>query len=379
MQENREEEEEEETPIRGDLLELVLSFVPLIHLLSVCRVSKSWRRAVFSSLTNSNSNAALKPWLFVHTQSTYSLESRSSHAFDPRSNLWIEIHKPPIRHVKALKSSGSNFLYVLSSSRLLLSKDRFNLKWTQFQGPNVCRDNPIVALCGDRIVVAGSCWEIEENEQLAVEVYDPDLSTWRACQPMPDTLKNADGATWLSVAADQSQMFVTEKATGITYSFDPCAGKWWGPYDLRPDPRAFFTTVGFAGEDLIVASLIGEAGHVESVRLSKLDRGTMTCDPICDAPDLILEKLKGNKAVLHQIGISPEKEFVYLYNPWEQEEMAFCDFSGSGEECVCVWGSTRNVAWNVDVKIGEKMVFTCGRVEIEDIDVAMRSGDLKFR
>lgn len=365
-----EEEEEETTPIYGDVLEAVLSFVPLTDLVPVCRVSKNWRRSVFTSLHNFNKP---KPWLIVQTQSTRSYEAKTMHAYDPRSDVWIEIDKPETKYVSTLRSFGSNFVYVLSSSTLLFSDDPFNLNWRQIKGPTVCRSDPIVALCGGRVVVAGSCWQFED-ELLAVEVYDPHSATWRTCQSIPEILKDADAAAWLSVAADDAEMIVTEKASGITYSFDPCAGEWRGPYDLRPDPQAYFSTIGFAGEDLIVAGLIGSAGKPERLRICKVNRETMACEPICDAPAAILKKLRGSKEILRQIEVSPAKGFFYMYNPWEPEEIVFCEFV-SGD---CVWGSTRNVAWTLDVKIGGKVVFTCGRVEIADLQAAMKSGNRKF-
>ncbi|KAL8150137.1 hypothetical protein V2J09_019945 [Rumex salicifolius] len=367
-----EEEDEETIPIHGDLLEATLAFVPLLHLIPICRVSKSWRRAVFSSLSNFNK---IKPWFLIHVQNKFSSEPKTTFGYDPRSDIWIQIDQPLTKYVSTLRSSGSNFLYMLSSSTLSFSTDPLHMTWRQVDSPGICRIDPIVAVCGNRIVVAGSGWDFEDDT-LAVEVYDHDSSTWKRCHSMPDILKDSAAATWLSVAANHCEMFVTEKASGTTYSFDPSTGIWRGPYNLRPDPRVFFTAVGFVGDDLIVVGLVGHAGIPESLMIWKVNRDTMDCELIGEAPPEIVEKLKSERVSLRQIELSPAENFVYIYNPLEPAELVYCEFAAAGGDCV--WGSARNPMSNEYVKIGARMVFSCGSVGLEDLQMAMRSENRRF-
>nr|POE97292.1 f-box/kelch-repeat protein [Quercus suber] len=82
--------DEEEAPIHGDVLEAILTHVPLIDLVRACHVSTSWKGAVFSSLRHLN---PVKPWLIVHAQSTRYPYTTTSHAYDPRSHVWVDIEQ----------------------------------------------------------------------------------------------------------------------------------------------------------------------------------------------------------------------------------------------------------------------------------------------
>ncbi|KAL0408596.1 UNVERIFIED_CONTAM: F-box/kelch-repeat protein [Sesamum radiatum] len=123
----------EEVEIHGDVLETILSHVPLLHLVSACRVSKWWRYAVSSSLHHHNPP---KPWLILHTQATRFPHATAAHAYDPRSPLWIKISQPSIDYVSALKSSNSNFLYMLSPSKFSFSLDPLNCNWRTVDPPS---------------------------------------------------------------------------------------------------------------------------------------------------------------------------------------------------------------------------------------------------
>ena len=77
--------------------------VPLIDLVPVCHMSTSWKGAVFSSLRHLNS---VKPWLIVHAQSTRYPYTTTSHAYDPRMHVWVDIEQPSINYVLTLRSRG---------------------------------------------------------------------------------------------------------------------------------------------------------------------------------------------------------------------------------------------------------------------------------
>ncbi|GMH01585.1 hypothetical protein Nepgr_003424 [Nepenthes gracilis] len=364
-------EEDDAAPIHGDLLEVILSHVPLIDLVLARRVSKSWNDAVVSSLSNFKK---AKPWLLVHVQKIMSSCGTTTHAYDARSQLWVKITQPSIKHASDLQSSNGDLLYILSPTKLSFSVDPLHATWQDVSAPRVWRVDPIVALVGSRIVVAGGASEFEDDP-LVVETYDVERREWTTCQSMPAILKDAAAPTWLSVAANEEKMFVTEKTSGITYSFSPDSRNWQGPFDLRPNPQVFFLTVGFSGDDMILAGLVGHAQDVMAVRLWKVDPETMGLKLIGEMPTEFVQKLKDENSNLSSISLSSTKDFVYVYNSSEAEEIVLCEFADNG---ACRWESVRNPAWRDACKVTERMVFSCGKVEIEDLERAMRSANRKF-
>ncbi|KMT07219.1 hypothetical protein BVRB_6g148540 [Beta vulgaris subsp. vulgaris] len=362
------------SPIHGDLLEEVFAHVPLIDLACAACASKSWEFAVSSSLVHINK---VKPWLIIQTQNTKSLSKKiTTHAYDPRSSSWIEICRSsnPTKHISSLQSLGSTFVYELSLEGLFFSVDPLHLTWHYIPAPSTWRVDPIVALVGSYVIVAGGAsgyWD----DPLTVEMYDLETSHWSTCQSMPTILKDSAASTWLSLASNQHSLYVTEKATGITYSFSPTTKTWFGPYDLRPDPSIYFSAIGFAGDYLILAGLIGHAENVKTLKLWEINLETMEFNEIGEIPYELLEKLKGeNSYYLSSITLLATKDFIYLYNTSDPAEIIFCELV----EKKCKWRSVKNLVQNDDSKIGERMVMSCGRVGIDNLHKAMHCKDIKF-
>ncbi|KNA08137.1 hypothetical protein SOVF_165350 [Spinacia oleracea] len=378
QEEEEEEEEKEGSPIYGDLLEEVFARVPLIDLACASHVSKSWEFAVSSSLVHINK---VKPWLIVQTQKTTSIaKSITTHAYDPRSGTWVELCQlsMPTKYIKPLQSSGSSLFYELSHEGLSFSVDPLHCSWHHIPPPSVWRVEPIVALVGPHVVVAGGgsgYWD-ELDDPLTVEMYDMETSHWSRCQSMPSILKDSAASTWLSMASNQHKMYVTEKASGISYSFTPKIKTWDGPYNLRPDPSVYFSAIGFAGDDLIIAGLIGHAKDVKTLKLWRINLEVMGSDEIGEIPFELLEKLQGeNSYFLSSITLLATKDFIYIYKTSDPEEIIFCEIIEGG---LCNWGSVTNIVLNDDCKIGSKMVMSCGRVDIADLHMAMNSRNLTF-
>lgn len=366
-------QEGEESPIHGDLLEMVLAHVPLVDLACVYRVSKAWESTVWSSLLHLNK---VKPWLIIHTQCTRSQTKKTTQAYDPRTNTWVEITQQPsttTKHVSTLRISGSTLLYELSSKALSFSVDPLHLKWTHIAPTRVSRVDPIVALVGPHIVVAGGALEFEDDP-LFVEMYDMRTSKWSTCQSMPDILKDSAASTWLSVATKHDKMYVTEKASGITYSFSPDTKAWSGPFDLRPEPGVFFSTIGFARDDLILAGILGHAQNVNALKIWKINQELMELDQIGEIPSELLEKLKGVNSDLYSISLMGAGNFIYISNSSDPAEIIFCEIGDGAWK----WGSVKNLVLNDERRIRERMVMSCSIVGICDLHMAIRSGNRKF-
>ncbi|KAM7487290.1 hypothetical protein LguiB_024774 [Lonicera macranthoides] len=368
----REDEQQvEAAEFHGDTLEAILSHVPLIDLVPASQVSRSWNRAVSSSLRHFN---RLKPWLIIYIQSSRPPYSTTTRAYDPRSRVWIDINQNPIRYVSALRSSHSNLLYMLSPSKLSFSFDPLHLEWHQAEAPVVWRTDPIVAVVGRRIVVAGGTCDFEEDP-LAVEIYDIVSRKWTISESMPAVLKDSSASTWLSIATNDRILFVSEKHTGVTHSFDPERMNWHGPYDLRPNPRILYSVIGFSDDRLILIGLIGDVEQVDGVKLWEVDCESFDCEEIGEMPVEFVKKLESEMFQLSSIGVCMAGNTVYMYNPMQVEEVLICEFVNGG----CRWRIVENnIIGSGDRNPTERFVLTCSKVGMMELQRAMRSDHRKF-
>lgn len=360
----------DEQPIYGDVLEAILSHVPLVHLLPASGVSKSWTAAISSALRTSTNT---KPWLIVHTQRSRYPYPTTTHAYDPESNMWIEIRRPPIDYVSTLRSSHSNLLYMLSPSKLSLSFDPLHLTWHDAVAPKVSRIDPVVAVVGRHVVIAGGAYDFEDDP-LAVEVYDLQSQQWTKSDPMPEFFNGSAASLWLSVASSDPHLFVMEKTSGVTYSFNPNNNTWSGPYDLRPDHRVFYSVIGFLNDRLIVIGMFGEAEDVDGVKLWEVNSESFELNEIGELPANLLEKLKSHNSQISSIDVSMAGSIAYIYISSRAEEVIMCEFIDGGG---CRWCSVANTVAN-SRSIMDKLVFTCSKVGIEELQRATKSENRRF-
>ena len=365
--------EKAEADIRGDVLESILCHVPLIHLLPASHVSKSWSHAVFSSLRHFNKP---KPWLIVHAQTSRPPYATTALAYDPRSNLWLRINqKTPIEYVSALRSSNSTLLYMLSLSKFSFSFDPLHLTWHHVDPPLVWRTDPIVAVVGRHIIVAGGACDFEDDP-LSVEIYDLDTRKWDTCESMPSILKDSAASTWLSVAANTKKLYTMEQVSGITYYFDPSSRIWSGPFDLRHDQNIYFSVIGISGDNLIMVGLLGNSEIVKDVKVWELKGESFEfCKEIGVMPKELVETLKGEHTSLSSIKISLMNDVLYIYNPEEPEELVVCEINGVG---VSRWGILKNAAVSDWSRVAGRLVLTCANVGLGDLGKAVGSGKGSF-
>ncbi|KAJ4711067.1 F-box/kelch-repeat protein [Melia azedarach] len=376
------QEADAEAPIHGDILEVMFSHVPLIDLLPSCRVSKSWNRAVFSSLRHLNK---IKPWLLVHMQRTRSPHLTTTHAYDPRSHVWIHLDQPQpsVNYVSALRSSHSPLLYMLSPSKFSFSFDPLHLTWHDVDAPQLWRTDPIVAVVGRNVVIAGGASEFEDDDPLAVDMYNLETRAWERCQTMPTILKDSAASSWLSVAVVNSRkLYVTEKYSGLTYSFDPESKSWYGPYDLRPDQNICFSAITFAKDRLILVGLTGGVNEdVKSVKLWEV-KGEWLDEfkEMGELPISMMEKLKGS--CISSIEVTSMGDYVYIHNPGNPEELAMCEINVGGDhECEyeCEWSSIKNRAVNEESRIiASRMILSCSSVGMAELHRALMHENRRF-
>lgn len=361
---------QEEDPIRGDILELVLSHVPLTDLVLASHVSNSWNDAVSSSLLYCNHP---KPWLLFHTQASRPPYRTTTHAYDPRSDVWIRFNSPATKHVNVLRSSHSNLLYMLSPRSFSFSMDSLHLTWHHAPPPLVWRADPIVAVVGRRVVLSGGACGLEEDLH-AVEIYDIDSGAWTTCESMPSLLQDSAASTWLSVAVDNHNLFVSERHSGTTYSFDPVTINWLGPYEIRPDPNIFYSVIGYSNNRLIMTGLVGQPENVVGLKIYEVDTQSFECSLMAEMPDCLIEKIKREVFEISSIGVCVAGNYIYIYNPGEVGEVFVCEVVKGGVK----WRSVRNVVAD-DRRKMERCVYTCCHVSVDDLKRAMRLENWRFR
>jgi hypothetical protein len=251
------------------------------------------------------------------------------------------------------------------------SLDALHLEWHKAPSPRVWRTDPTVARVGKRVVIAGGVCEFEDDP-LAVEMYDMEIGNWVVCPSMPTRLKSVSASTWLSVTVVGEAMFMTEKNSGLTYSFNTITMNWEGPYNLCPDESVFYSITGILSEKLTVAGLVGEPGNVKAVKLWRVkDELGSGMEELGSMPKEMVEKLKGDSE-FGSIEVVWVGNFVYLRNTLVLEELVVCEVVNGN---LCEWKSVKNAA----VEGGTRMVFCGGDVSMEDLHKAVLSEKQTFR
>lgn len=240
--------------------------------------------------------------------------------------------------------------------------------------PHVWRQDPVVAMVGSHIVVAGGTCEFEDDP-LAVEVLDTESGIWATCESMPAAFKNSASATWLSVATSDHKMYVLEKVSGEVSSFDVNTMRWESTAELRPDPSLFFSSISFARHRLILFGLAGDANDANSLRLWEVNCSTFEHKVIGEMPPEMLERLKNrNSSPLSSIGVASTGDFAYIYNPSDPKVIFYCDFSSAGG---CKWGNVSNLIVSDRNRL-DRFIFTCSNVGMDDIKAVFRSQGGRF-
>lgn len=369
----------EEVSIDGDILVSILSYLPLLDLVSACQVSKFWNRAVFFSLRRLKT----MPWLFVYNQRSFPpyTMAATAMAYDPVSDEWIELkNASPVDHVSTARSSHSTLLYALTPGKFSFSIDAFHLNWRHVVPPRVWRVDPIVAVVGRNLIVAGGVNEFEDD-RLAVELLDLETgSVWERCQSMPDFLWGSASSTWLSVAASSEKLYVTEKKSGVTCCFDPETRSWTELLDLCPvneddgrDCKLYSRVIGFAGNRLIMAGITGDEDNPTGIELWEVvfneSLMKLKFESIGSMPKACLAKL-GSDWPLTSIAFNAVGDMVYIYDATVAGEIVTAEMKGGK---LCKWKTLRNAdaTWNKS-HAGERVIVACSNVSFSDLKRAFR-------
>ncbi|XP_064957851.1 F-box/kelch-repeat protein At1g23390-like [Musa acuminata AAA Group] len=372
-------EEEVEGTLHGDVLDAVISRVSALDLLPASRVSKAWRAAVVSSVRHSPRRPP--PWLVLYLQGRRG--TATTHAFDPLSRAWRSItrvpwcsfpagaHSPaPQVSTYACSQRGGTRLYALSPSGLALARDPFSTVWRELEAPRYWRTDPVVALVGPHVVVAGGTSEFEDDAN-SVDVHDACSGGWEASEPMPEAF---GWSSAFSAAANGKRLYVMDKWFPFTASwFDPAA-KRWGPTRRVsiPDPTVRHAALGFGNGRLLLAgaggSGTGAGWRAESVRLWAVDEETLQVEEeVGRMPREMVEGLVDDAGWgLWSIGFLSEGDYAYVYNPSYLGEFFLCEFEEGGG---CRWERILRPTC-VEARPMHRVVFGCSEVSMDDLKTA---------
>lgn len=369
------------SPLHGDVMELILSHVPLIDLVAARRVSRSWNHAVSSSLMLFNRP---RPWLVVHSQSTRPPYGTAARAFDPRSLVWMELqHRNPSAKLGSslLCSQSGPLLYAISPSRFSFSLDHLGLSWHHVDPPLVWRPDPIVAAVGSRIVVAGGGCDFDDDP-LAVEIYDVEKREWESCDAMPSTLRDCSASACLSVAVGRGRIYVVEKLSGEVHSFDPEAKKWHGPYHLQPDRNIQCSVIGFVHDRLLLIGLIDHSDSLshpsrkgKSVKVWEVSGEVPQFLELTEMPSELLKEMNGEGPSISSITVRSAGDMMYLYDPSNPETVVWCEVAADGSGCE--WGSLRIPA-DGPGRQARRTVISCCDMGIPEVETALSTDNLRL-
>lgn len=357
--------EADQTEFHSDVLENIFSHVPLLDLVAASHVSKSWAAAVSSSLRHRKKP---RPWLIIHTQATRPPYATTTQAYDPRSDVWVKLSPPRIEYISDLKSSHSNFLYMLSPHRFCFSFDPLNFNWHHVAPPLVWRRDPVVARVGDFVVIAGGGCDFEDDP-LAVEIYDLNTSSWCTCDSMPGRLRDLAASQWLSIAATNEKLIVADKGSGLIHWFDPGSKSWSEPCNLDLGEPVCSYNIGYTDHILILVGLC-TIQNVERVKVWRVGEEDFRCEEMGEMPFEYVEKLRSESFGFSSLNIRAAGTIVYVYNDaFGVEEVVACELVPGGE---CRWWSVGNVAAR-EGNIAERSVFSCSEVGMEEVHRVSRA------
>ncbi|KAG8077680.1 hypothetical protein GUJ93_ZPchr0007g3278 [Zizania palustris] len=238
--------------LHGDVLESVVERMPAADLAATARVSREWLRAVRAALRR---RPRRLPWLVVHLQGP----RRRTAAYDPHSGAWVTVpaarHDTP-SHVRLVQGASGDRVCALTLSGLAVAGDPLGKEeGVALKAPGLWRVDPVFAAVGARVVVLGGACQLalaEGEDASAVEVHEN--GSWTLCGPMPPALRESAAATWLSAAATDQRVYLTDRTNGWASWFDPAKLQWGPTCRLRPDAAvsSWGLAPGLAGTEQLI-------------------------------------------------------------------------------------------------------------------------------
>lgn len=372
-------EENGDRVLHSDVLDAVVSRVSALDLLPASCVSKQWRAAVLAAARRSPRRAA--PWLVLRVHGG---RKPVAHAFNPISRSWRSVELPPgspfagcggsAVHVSSFPcsagggSTGGAGIYALSSTRMALAADLFGTAWRELEPLRSWRTDPVVALVGRRLVVAGGASELLEDDPASVEVWEGCSAGWAASDPMPDVFRWSPA---ISAAASERRLYAVEKQPPFGASwFDPEAKRWGPTRRLQiPDPTVRHVSVAFANGRLLLATAGGGGRRLDwrpqTVRLWEVDQETLEvkAEQVAEMPQEMVAALADESGRgMQSLGFLAAVRFAYLYNPLFMKFFFLCELDeGGGGGGSSRWEAVPRPP-SADERPMHRVVFSCSEI-----------------
>ncbi|KAG6472853.1 F-box/kelch-repeat protein At3g24760-like isoform X1 [Zingiber officinale] len=335
--------------LNDDLVELVLSYLPLRSAVVAGAVSRQWRRIVSHPgfAKRAASSRRRPPWFFLYGQNNVVLRKNQAFGFDPDAGEWIALPPSPSAvPVECFAGAGGFFFATISATRFCYAP-LLRGPWRETSPLLFSRYNPLVGVFSSpggrrRFIVVGGARFIgglvNLEDPLAVEIYDPESDSWELCAPLPPEFQPGNSSQWLSAALLAGRFFyVFGIYSSSIAAFDLSRRTWSSFQTLRP-PGLLFSFLLASGDRLFLAGLCNTPEGPPCFSLWAVDHRTMDYAEIGAMPSDLLSCLfdtddDDNKfASLKCVGLDG---LVYVFN--EDHHKAY-------PACVCEITETSSAA-----------------------------------
>ncbi|XLU98536.1 hypothetical protein S245_012876 [Arachis hypogaea] len=328
-----------------DLIELILSFLPIPTLIRSSTVCKQWHSIISSVSFSNNHHNNKKPWFFLHGIHNISSKNNQSFAFDPTSNSWFLFPTFPTtstttnNHQNQPNNSfiGSNGFFFITVPEFCYTRILRPTRWHATSPLYFSRINPLLGVFNDHgphpkfIVVGGVKFIgnlVDIEDRLDVEIYDPVQGTWELSPPLPADFRSGNSSSSLSSAMFKGRFYVFGIYSCFVASFDLKQRIWSDVQTLRPHLGVAFCFLIPCSKHLLLAGVCNSPQGGCSFNLWKVDEGTMEVSEIGAMPrELLYALFDGDEddefASLKCVGLD---DLVYVFNE---------DYRSVYPSCVC--------------------------------------------
>ncbi|XP_061350908.1 F-box/kelch-repeat protein At3g24760 [Gastrolobium bilobum] len=339
------------THLSSDLIELILSLLPIPTLIRASTVCKLWQSIISSSPFSDHNNNKNQPWFFLHGLHNISSKNNQSFAFDPISNSWFLLPTFPTtttrQHQPNTSFIGTNGFFFITAPAFCYTRILHPL-WHATPPLHFPRINPLLGVFNDgclnihpKFIVVGGVKFIgnlvDIEDRLDVEIFDPLLGTWELGTPLPADFRSGNSSSSLSSALFKGRFFVFGIYSCFVSSFDLNQRVWSEVQTLRPSGVVFSFLIA-CREQLVLAGICN-LPHGSSFNLWKVDEKTMEFNEIAVMPhDLLYSLFDGDEddkfASLKCVGLG---DLIYVFNEDYHRVYPACVCEIHGESGKCSW------------------------------------------
>ncbi|CAM6094072.1 unnamed protein product [Calypogeia fissa] len=333
--------------LSDEVTEFILARVPLSSLVRACAVNKHWSSIIHSPGFSKFCSQVRpsNPWLFVYCTNFLVPSKNQAYAFDPDAHKWYTIPSvtPPSHSRASMAGGAGGIMYATmggTQSRLCYNHSLFVKTWKQTTEMSFSRDAPLVGFLEagsgsdvtKKLIAVGGV-EIDEDDLLAVEIYDTVSHQWEVTKSLPEVFGGNNSRHWLSGAVWNRRLYVLEIYTGSVAFFD-LETKAWSPVQIlrpmTPSGVKYAYLVTCRGMLILAGVCHPPQGHV-SFKLWLVDDSVMECKEMGVMPQEFFSLFAKGDNAKNVTGMKcvASGALVYVYSVSSDAEypMVVCDLS----------------------------------------------------